>query len=273
MSYERIKERLARDELVLVMGAGRIMHHNLYQIIGMQEGFHALWFDHEHVGLTMEQLEIGTLAARSVGMDNFVRVAPTDYALVTKCLEAGGGGVMAAQIGSAEQAEQFVQWAKFAPRGARGLNTGGYDARFASTPVREFCESSNRDSFVAIQIETAAAVEDCEAIAAIDGVDLLFVGPSDLSQSLGVTGEFFHPKCLEAIACVSEACKTHGKHWGAVCVNPKHGDLMVDMGCKMLSPTSDVKLIHAGLEAVKWEYARYFKKAKHRRVPHGADPD
>lgn len=253
-----IKQRLANDELTMVMGVGRVMHHNLLQIVGIQGGFHALWFDHEHVGFSIEQLEVGTLACRSQGMDCFVRIAPTDYALVTKCLEAGGGGVMAAQIFSAEQAEQFVRWTKFYPRGARGLNTGGWDAQYASIPVAEFCEKSNRESFVAIQIETAQSVEECDAIAAIDGVDLLFVGPSDLSQSLGVTGDFMNRKCLDAIDRVAAACKKHGKHWGAVCVNPEHGAMMIEKGCKMLSPTSDVKTVISGIDAVKAEYAEYF---------------
>ncbi|MFQ5733885.1 MAG: HpcH/HpaI aldolase/citrate lyase family protein, partial [Planctomycetaceae bacterium] len=177
----------------------------------------------------------------------------------TKCLEAGGGGVMAAQIFSAEQAEEFVRWAKFAPRGARGLNTGGWDARFASIPVTEFCEKSNRESFVAIQIETAQSVEECDAIAAIDGVDLLFVGPSDLSQSLGVLGDFMNPRCLSAIDRVAAACRNHGKHFGAVCVNPEHAAMLIDKGCKMLSPTSDSKIVNAGIAAVKKEYGAYFE--------------
>ena len=253
-----IKQRLADDELIMTMGVGRVMHHNYFQIIGIQGGFDCLWFDHEHVGFSLEQLEVGTLACRSQGMDSFVRIAPTDYALVTKSLEAGGGGIMAAQIYSAEQAEEFVQWSKFHPRGRRGLNTGGYDAQFTKLPPKEFCEKANRESFVAIQIETAQSVEECEAIAAIDGVDLLFVGPADLSQSLGITGDFMNPKCLEAIDKVAAACKNHGKHWGAVCANLEHGAMMVDKGCKMLSPTSDVKTITMGLQAVKNEYAAYF---------------
>jgi 2-dehydro-3-deoxyglucarate aldolase/4-hydroxy-2-oxoheptanedioate aldolase len=255
---ERFKDRLARNELTLVLGVGRIAHRNLLQIVGIQGGFHGLWFDHEHVGLSIEDLEVGTLAARSVGLDNFVRIAPTDYALVTKCLEAGGGGVMAAQIFSANQAEEFVRWAKFHPRGWRGLNTGGWDARYSSIPIKEFCEKSNRESLVAIQIETASSVTECDKIAAIDGVDLLFVGPSDLSQSLGVTGDFFNPKCIEAIDKVAAACKAHGKHWGAVSISPKHAEMLLEKGCKMLSPASDVRLVNAGMQAIKAEYSRFF---------------
>ncbi|MBW3540956.1 MAG: host specificity protein [Planctomycetes bacterium] len=255
---EPIKDRLARGEMVLVMGVGRVLHHNLLQIVGLAGGFHGVWFDHEHTGFSIEKLEVGTLAARSVGLDCFVRIAPTDYALVSKCLEAGGNGIMAAQVFSAEQAEQIVRWTKFHPRGARGLNVGGWDARFATIPVAKYCEGANCDTLVAIQIETLQAVEECDAIAAIDGVDLLFVGPSDLSQSLGVTGEFFHPKCVEAIDRVATACRKHGKHWGAVCVSPEHAALLHERGCRMLSPTSDVKLISAGLAAVKLDYGRYF---------------
>lgn len=255
---EHIKQKLAAGEMVLVSGMGRVLHQNLLQILGIQGGFDGVWFDHEHVGFSMENLEVATLAIRSVGMENFVRIAPTDYALVTRCLEAGAGGMMAAQIHSAEQAEEFVTWTKFAPRGCRGLNTSGYDGGFASLAPAEFCKIANEKTFLAIQIETLGALEECDQIAAIDGVDLLFVGPSDLSQSLGVTGDFFNPKCLEAIDRVSAACRNHGKTWGAVCASPEHADMMTEKGCLMLSPSSDTKIINAGVQAIKQTYEKYF---------------
>ena len=254
----RIKEKLANNELVRMIGVGRIMHHNFLQILGIQGGFDGVWFDHEHVGFSTENLEIGTMAARSVGLENFVRVAPTDYATVTRSLEAGGGGVMAAQIHTAEQAEEFTQWTKFAPRGCRGLNVGGYDAQFATIPAPEFCEKANRENFLAIQIETKQSVVEADAIAAIDGVDLLFVGPADLSQSLGVTGQFFHEDCIAAIDAVAAACKNHGKSWGAVTVSPEHADMLYEKGCRMLSPTSDAKLLNSGVAAVKLQFEKLF---------------
>ncbi len=255
---ERIKDRMNRGEIVMAVGVGRLMHHNLIQIIGIQGGFHAVWFDHEHVGFSIENLEVGALAARSVGLDNFVRIAPTDYALVTRCLESGGGGIMAAQVFSAEQAEQIVQWTKFHPRGNRGLNTGGFDGKFASIPVTEFCEKANKETFLAIQIETAQSVDECDDIAAIDGVDLLFIGPSDLSQSLGITGDFMNPKCIEAVDKVAAACRNHGKHLGAVTPTPEHAAMMVEKGCKLISPTSDSRMVNAGIQAVKNQFSNYF---------------
>lgn len=256
--FATIKERLARNELVMTAAAGRILHHSFIQMIGLTGNFHAVWLDQEHSGLSTEQIEVSTLAARSVGLDSFVRVAPTDYAIVTRCLEAGAGGVMAAQVFTAVQAEQFVRWAKFATRGARGLNNGGYDAQFARIPPAEFCKKVNHDTFVAIQIETLQSVEECDAIAAIDGVDLLFIGPVDLSQSLGVTGEFFHPKCIAAIDRVAAACAKHGKHWGAVTANVEHCDLLVGKGCKLITPTNDVRIINDGLAAFRTLFAKHF---------------
>ena len=255
---QHIKEKLARDEVVRIAGIGRLMHHNLIQIIGLQGGFDGVWFDQEHVGISLENLEVATLAARSVGLENFVRVAPTDYAVVTRCLESGGGGIMAAQIFSAEQADEFVQWTKFAPRGRRGLNTGGYDGRFAMLKPAEFCEKSNRETFLAIQIETLQSVEEVDAIAAIDGVDLLFVGPSDLSQALGITGDFMNPKCLEAIDQVSAACRRHGKAWGAVTPTPDHAAMCYEKGCRMISPTSDSRIVNAGIAATKSQFEELF---------------
>lgn len=253
-----IKSRLANGEQLMVFAVGRLFHPNLIQLLGRQEGFGGFWIDHEHVGLTMNEINIAAITGRSVGLDCFVRIAPTDYALVTRCLETGAGGVMAAQIHSADHAEEFVRWAKFVPRGSRGLNTGGYDGGFGGHLAADFIEAANRDNFVAIQIETLGAVEDCEGIAAIDGVDHLFVGPADLSQALGVTGDFMNPKCIEAIDRVSAACRKHGKTWGAVTVTPEHTAMCVEKGCSLLSPVNDVRLANAGLKALRAEFSEWF---------------
>jgi 4-hydroxy-2-oxoheptanedioate aldolase len=255
-----LKQRLIDGEFVRICGMGRMLHHNLIHVIGMSGGFHGLWFDLEHISISSQEIEIASMAAREHGLDTFCRVAPTDYATVTRCLEAGSSGVMAAQIFTVEQAEEFVRWSKFFPRGWRGLNTGGWDARFTMVPAAEFTRRANEETFVAIQIETLSAVEHCAEIAAIDGVDALFVGPSDLSQSLGVTGDFFHEKCLAAIDKVSQACRDAGKPWAAVTFNPKHAEMLTSKGCRMLSPTNDVRLAVAGMNAIKQDFADLFSK-------------
>src|SRR5436853_6690325 len=104
-------------------------------------------------------------------------------------LEAGAGGVMAAMVRSARQAEEVLAWAKFQPLGVRGVNGTGVDGRYGALAGPEYFRRANADSVVGVQIEHIDAVEQVERIAALPDLDFLFVGPADLSQSLRLPGE------------------------------------------------------------------------------------
>ena len=252
------KQLLATDRLIRVFSMGRIVHPVTIDMFGLAGGYDGFWIDQEHGGLTYEQVNLAASCARANGFDCFVRMAPVGYHLVTQNLEAGAGGVMAARIESAAQAEEFVQWAKFAPRGMRGINTSGRDAHYTHKTPGEFAEAANREQMVAIQIETLGALEDVDAIAAIDGVDLLFVGPSDLSQAMGHIGQLDHPKVWEAIDRVWSACQAHGKHWGTVPAGPDYAQRAVDKGCRMLFFGGDVLCLRLGIQKVREMYADMF---------------
>lgn len=256
----RFKELLAKNELCRIFCLGRLISPALVDLFGLGGGFDGFWLDQEHVGLTWRDIELAALAARANGFDQFVRMAPTNYAQVTQNLEAGAGGVMAAQIRSAAQAEEFVTWTKFAPRGARGMNTSGRDADYTHRTQGEFAERANRDHFVAIQIETLGALAEAEAIAAIDGVDLLFVGPADLSQSLGILGQTTHAKVWEAIDSVAAACRRQGKHWGVVPADPAFAERAYDNGCRMISLGTDILSVRRGIDATKEMNKRLFSQ-------------
>src|SRR5215510_6617186 len=118
----RLKQLLADGKLVRVFGVGQLCHPKLIEIVGLSGGHDAVWLDQEHAGLSTEQIEHAARSARLAGLDSFVRLAPTDYATVMRPLEAGAGGVMAAQVRSTRQAEDVVRWAKFFPDGLRGFN-------------------------------------------------------------------------------------------------------------------------------------------------------
>ena len=249
------KDRFVAGDNLVTFSVSRMYHPNVVHMLGMSGAFDGFWIDAEHAGLGVREIESAVTAGLAHGLEAFVRLAPTDYASVTRCFESGAIGVMAAQIHSAEQAEEFVQWAKFAPRGRRGLNTLGFDGNWGKTPQDEFAVRANERTLVGVQIETAGAVDQVDAIAAIDGVDMLFVGPSDLGQALGVIGDIMHPRCLEAVDQVAAACRNHGKHWGAVTPTPTYADLLVEKGCTLITPTNDVKLMTAGLGAVQEAFA------------------
>src|SRR6516164_6104613 len=176
---KRLKELLAQGKLTRVFALGQLCHPKIVEMVGLQGAWDAVWLDQEHVGLTLEQIEQAARAARAVGMDSFVRLAATDYATVMRPLEAGAGGIMAAQVRSAAEAEEVVRWAKFHPQGLRGVNGTGVDGRYGTLPQAEYMRRANEETFIAIQIEHADAVEEVDRIAALPGVDVLFLGPSD----------------------------------------------------------------------------------------------
>src|SRR5947209_19391341 len=115
----RLKAALASGAVTRVFGMGQLCHPKLVEIVGLQGGFDAVWLDQEHAGLTVEQIENAARAARAVGIDSFVRLTATDYATVMRPLEAGAGGIMAAQVRSAAEAANVVRWALFHPQGLR----------------------------------------------------------------------------------------------------------------------------------------------------------
>src|SRR5262245_26515348 len=139
----RLKQQLAKGEIVKVFGIGQLLNHKFVEIVAINGGYGAVWMDNEHAGITIPQIEQGALAARAHGLDCFVRLAPTDYASVMRPLEAGAGGIMAAQVRSAEQTKQIVQWAKFAPAGLRGWNGLGADGGYGALPPDKYLAKSN----------------------------------------------------------------------------------------------------------------------------------
>jgi 2-dehydro-3-deoxyglucarate aldolase/4-hydroxy-2-oxoheptanedioate aldolase len=250
-----LKEKLAAGQLVRVFCVGQLCHPKVIEIVGWHGGYDAVWLDNEHAGLSIEQIENASRAGRGTGLDSFVRLAATDYASVMRCLEAGAGGIMAAQVRSAAQVRDIVQWTKFHPQGLRGINGTGVDGRYGTTPFREYVQRSNAETFVAIQIEHADAVEEVEKIAAVPHIDLLFVGPADLSQSLGIPGDWENPKVWSAVERVARAAKAHGIHWAILPRDVEHARRCVALGCRMLSVGIDVWALQRGLTVFQKEFS------------------
>jgi 4-hydroxy-2-oxoheptanedioate aldolase len=255
---KQLKAALASGRVTRVFGLGQVCDPKLIEMMGVVGGWDAVWLDQEHAGLAIAQIEAATRAARLAGLDSFVRLAPTDYATVMRPLEAGAGGIMAAQVKSAREAADIVSWSKFHPLGLRGVNSSGVDGRFGSMKLADYLAQANADVFVAIQIEHIDAVRDVEAIAAVKEIDVLFVGPADLTQSLGIPGEWEHPRLWQCLEQVAAAAKKHGIHWAILPPNPAHARRCVELGCRMLSIGLDTWAWAKGLKVFQAEYAEYF---------------
>ncbi len=252
-----LKQRLQEERLLRLFAVGRIPHPVVIDLFGLSGLFDAFWIDQEHAGWTYQEVVMAVLAGQAHGLECFVRMAPSGYHAVTQNLEAGAAGVMAARVESCQQAAQFVQWSKFAPLGQRGFNTGGRDGHYAKLDPVQFAQQTNREQMVAIQIETLGALDHVEQIAALEGVDLLFVGPADLSQALGILGQWDHPRLWEAIAAVEQACQRHGKVWATVAPSAQFVQRAVEHGCRAVSFASTVSCLNAGLDALREQFAAW----------------
>jgi 2-keto-3-deoxy-L-rhamnonate aldolase RhmA len=184
--------------------------------VASNAGLDFVMFDMEHGAFSFETLSDAASLSRSLGIDCFVRVPELSKGNVSRALDCGVTGVMVPMIRNAEDAELFALWAKYAPIGGRGFGGNG-----AHTAYRDeggssvaFMQSENPRILTIAQIELAEAIDNIEAIAAVEGIDALLIGPADLSNSLGVPGEFNHPKMDEAIEKVAKAAKDHGKIFG-----------------------------------------------------------
>ena len=254
----QLKKALSENRIVRVFALGQLCEPKFIEMVGQAGGYDAVWLDQEHGGLTIAQVEHATRAARAVGLDSFVRLNATDYATVMRALEAGAGGIKASMVRGAAQAAEIIRWAKFHPRGVRGINGSGVDARYGTVPIKEYLARANADVFIAIQIEHVDAVNEVDAIAALPDLDVLFVGPADLSSSLGHPGEWEHPLVWQALEKVSRAAKTHGVAWAIMPPNPDFARRCVGLGCRMLSLGLDVWVVSKGLKAFKTEYGEWF---------------
>jgi 2-dehydro-3-deoxyglucarate aldolase/4-hydroxy-2-oxoheptanedioate aldolase len=251
---KRLKDALGQGRLVRVFYLGQLCSPAMVEVIGQHGGFDAVWLDHEHVGITMREVAGACLAARATGIDSFVRLAATDYATVMRPLEAGADGIMAAQVRTVDETEQIIQWSKFHPRGQRGVNGTGVDGRYGTMPLPEYFKQANDQSFVAIQIENTDAVDNVEKIAAVKDVDVLFIGPADLGQSMGLVGDWDHPRVWQAIERVAKAARNAGIHWAILPRSLDYARRCVDLGCRMLSIGIDVWALQRGLKSILAEY-------------------
>ena len=255
----KIKQILGEGGTVRLFGVGQLSSPKVVDAVGHVGGFDGLWIDVEHAGLDMKDVEMVTLAADRHGLDHFVRLPATDYASIMRPLEAGAGGVMVSMVRTAEDADQAVRWAKFWPRGERGVNGGNRDGRYGLTPMDQYLREANAKTFVGIQIETAEALAGVAEIAAVPDVDLIFVGPADLSQVLGVPGDWENPKCLSAIKGIADACQKAGKPWGIVPRGPDYAYRMADWGCRMFVVAFDIHALVAGVKGAKERFGRFFE--------------
>ncbi len=204
-------------------------------------------FDTEHSGFHNETIKSVLRYFEAAGLPAIVRVPSKEYHHVARALDMGAEGLMVPMVGNAEEAESIVRSTKYTPRGGRGVALGVAHDRYTGGAVMEKLEASNRRTTLFAQIETAEGVENADAIAAVDGVDCLWVGHFDLSSSLGIPGEFDHPKFLEAVERTHRAARRHGKAYGRLVPDTASAVELFAAGFDFICYSGDVWMFQAAL--------------------------
>ena len=182
----------------------RFADAGLVELLGYQ-GWDFLVFDGEHGPLEPHDCEHMVRAAELRDVTPLVRVTTNQAPVILRFMDTGAQGAQVPSVNSASEAEAVVQAVKYYPRGMRGL-AGVRAAGFGQqVPLAEYVEHANNETLVIIHIETKAAVDQILEIVAVEGVDVVFIGPADLSQSLGFPGETGHPEVQNAIDLIAEA--------------------------------------------------------------------
>jgi 2-keto-3-deoxy-L-rhamnonate aldolase RhmA len=232
------------DDLTDTVGTWTSLSDPAVAEIAAGGGFDFVVVDTEHAPLGLETVADCLRAVEVNNVASVVRVPWNDPVRIKRLLDLGPDGLLVPMVETADEAREAVAATRYPPEGERGVaaaRASGYGRDFES-----YVESGHRDLSLILQIESGAAVENAAAIAAVEGVDALFVGPADLSASLGVFGEWDHPELLAAIEAVLEAGDEAGVPVGTLGATPEEVRALGSLGFDYLLSGVDAAHLVAG---------------------------
>jgi 4-hydroxy-2-oxoheptanedioate aldolase len=203
-----------------------------------RNGFDCIWLDLEHRAMTTREVQALLAFAHVYDIDIMVRTPTREKTGLYRFLEDGAAGLIVPQVDSAAEARELVKAVKFPPVGDRGLDNAGFDSDFNGHSLDTYLEWAARETFLAVQIESPKAVRNADAIAAVEGVDILFVGPGDLGLRLRDEPELTLDQSWEMVA---EACRKHGKAFGGPTFTPADTDQRRKQGAQMFISVGELR--------------------------------
>lgn len=202
--------------------------------------------DLEHSSFSIETMGRIIRNARGSSLPCIVRVPALERHFVSRVLDAGATGVMIPRVESREDIQKIKKWTKYAPEGDRGVAFGiGHTdyGDFTKLDTREYVRNANREILIIGQIETVQAVENLSDILTTDELDVVFIGPYDLSTSMGISGELDHPLLLDAIKQVIRLAQTHNVPLGCYVNDFESGEQWLSLGIQLIACGNDAFLL------------------------------
>ena len=211
--------------------------------------------DTEHSGFGIETVKRVMTYLRAAALPAIVRSPSRDYRDIARVLDAGADGVMLPMVSSAEEAKSIIHSMKYAPAGGRGVVLRSAVDCYTTGPTLDKLAWQNRRTLLVVQIENVQGVENAQAIGALEEVDCLWVGHFDLSCSLGIPGDFEHPRFVEAIDAVIEAGRATDTSLGRLVPDVDTGIALYEQGFDFIAYSADSWVlgdaVAAGLSAIR----------------------
>jgi 2-keto-3-deoxy-L-rhamnonate aldolase RhmA len=249
-----IRERALKRELL--GGTFLNLGSSLTAEIAGNAGFDWLLIDLEHGAGDRHELLLQLQAIESTPAVPVVRIPWNEPVIFKRVLDLGASGIMVPYVQTPEEARQAVASLRYPPAGIRGVAVMNRACGFGPD-FDEYFTSAGSKLLTILQIETPAAIDCIDEIAAVDGADVLFIGPMDLSVGFGVVGQSDHPKMREARAKVVNACHKNGKAAGIIVSSEEQIEQVVAEGFTFLSYSSDSALVVKGMKEVSSAFQKY----------------
>lgn len=207
-------------------------------------GYDAVYVDLEHTSTSLETAQMLCMSALGAGISGLVRVPSHDPSVVARVLDGGAVGVIVPHVNSKSEAEAIVHAARFPPVGHRSISGPNAVSGFRQREAPQLVEALERRTVVAVMVETPQAVDAAESIASVDGVDMILVGPSDLTAEMGIHGQYENVHFHDAVESVAAACRSHGVALGMAGI--KSLELLsrfVGLGLRFISAGTDIGMM------------------------------
>jgi 2-keto-3-deoxy-L-rhamnonate aldolase RhmA len=242
----RVKERLARGEVALCL-ATRLARTPEIAMVADACGFDAFYVDMEHSAISLDAVAAMCVAALPIGITPMVRIAGHAFSDATRLLDCGALGIICPDVETAEQAEAFARACRFPPLGHRSVGGAGPLQGYRATPLGEVNAQGNAATILIAMLESPAGIANADAIAAVPGIDVLFIGSNDLCTAMGIPGELKHPDLRAAYERAQRACAAHGKHLGIGGIRSDVAQVaeLVALGARFVSASSDLQYLIA----------------------------
>ena len=237
-----VKQALREGKVQLGTAFAQLRSPEVCRILAAA-GFNWAFLDCEHGNFDQETLQDLCRARYMAGMMPIPRVADLQYSLVARALDCGGMGVVFPRVEDPALLEKAVSWTKFPPVGIRGFGLTPSHIEYEPATIPQLIDHFNEHLLVVLQIETVKAVEARDELLSVKGVDAVMVGPVDLSISLGVAGDFQHPKMVDAMEKIRDSCVAHGVAPGTQTRTPALAKFWKERGMKFLGCSSDTAML------------------------------